>query len=131
MILRRRDDPERGSGGMLSLGWMLAMSGALLLIFGGITFGLHSYAQSLALGAAQAGARAAAAYPASEERGRQAAQTFLSNKAAETLEGGAVTVTLGPDNLVTVTVTGTSQSLVPGMTLTVTEQAAVAAEVLQ
>jgi hypothetical protein len=130
VILRRWDDPERGSG-MLSLTWLLAMTGALLLIFSGITFALHSYATSLALGAAQAGARAAAAYPASEERGRQAAQTFLSNKAAAELKGGAVTVRLGPDNLVTVTVTGTSQSLVPGMTLTVTEQAAVAAEVLQ
>jgi hypothetical protein len=48
-----RWDGERGSGGA-SLGFILLMPVVLLLIFGGVQFGLHSYARSLAVAAAQA-----------------------------------------------------------------------------
>jgi Flp pilus assembly protein TadG len=117
-----RWDAERGSGGA-SLAWLIVMPAALLLVFGGIQFGVRSYAANLALAAAQTGVRAATASPASAERGQSAAEAYLANAAAGSLHGGAVTVTVTAGN-VTVVVTGTSQSLVPGMTFTVTGRAA-------
>lgn len=117
-----RWDAERGSGGS-TLAWVIVMPAALLLVFGGIQFGIHSYAENLALSAAQTGVRAAAAYPASAERGQEAAQAYLANAAATSLSGGTVAVTITGDS-VSVVVTGTSQSLVPGMVFDVLEQAA-------
>jgi TadE-like protein len=114
-------DPERGSGGT-SLGWVIAATAVLLLVLGGIQFGVHSYARSLALSAAQAGVRAAAMYPSSIDRGRAVTEEFLV-VAGSSLQDTAVTVALTGQR-VTVTVSGTSTSLVPGMTFTLTEQAA-------
>lgn len=122
----RRWDPERGGGGS-SLAFLIASPAALLLVFGGIQFGLHSYARDLALSAAQTGVRAAAAYPADAARGRAATEAYLANAAATSLTGTAVTVNL-TGNDVTVTVTGNGPGLVPGLVFDVSEQAAAAVE---
>lgn len=120
--MNRRWEAERGSGGS-SLAWLIAIPAAMLLIFGGVQFGIHSYAENLALAAAQVGVRSATAYPANAERGRHDAQDFLTQKAGDSIEGGAVSVSLNADT-VTVTVTGRSQSLVPGMQFDVSQRAA-------
>lgn len=121
-----RWDRERGSGGA-SLIWVVLWPAVLLLIFGGIQFAVHSYTATLALSAAQAGVREAAAYPPSADRGRQAAETFLLNQAATSLRDTVVSVDMSAES-VSVIVVGTSQSLVPGMTFTVRQQAAAALE---
>jgi Flp pilus assembly protein TadG len=118
---RRRWERERGSGGM-SLAWIVAMPAAMLLIFGGVQFGIHSFAENLALAAAQVGVRSATAYPADAARGRRAAQDFLRVKAADSIENGAVSVSLD-GTTITVTVTGKSQSIVPGMQFSVSGSA--------
>lgn len=120
-----RWDSERGSGGV-SLSWALVMSAAIALIFAGVQFGVHGYAQSLALSAAQTGVRAATAYPASAERGEQAAREFLGNSATvKALHDTTVTVSVSAaGDTVTVLVTGTSTTLVPGMSFDITESAA-------
>jgi hypothetical protein len=66
--------------------------------------------------------RAAAMYPSSTARGRAATEEFLV-VAGSSLHDTAVTVSLTGQR-VTVTVSGTSTSLVPGLTFTLTEQAA-------
>lgn len=116
-----RWDPQRGSGGT-SLGWILVMPAVLLLIFGGVQFGISSYAKNLALAAAQAGVRAATAAPASPDRGAQAARDFLFIKAQGTVYDGVVTVAVN-GQLISVTVSGISQSIVPGMEIAVTQSA--------
>ena len=121
-----RWDRERGAGGG-SLAWTLLWPVMLLLILGGIQVAVHSYARSLVLSAAQAGARAAAAYPTSTDRGRQAAQAFLHNRAAASVTDPRVTVSLAGDS-VGVVVSGSSPSLIPGVTLTIAEQAAAPVE---
>jgi hypothetical protein len=88
------------------------MPAVLLLLFGGIQFGLHDYARSIALAAAQAGARAATAAPASPARGQQAAREFLAANASGVLSDTTVTATQ-TGNLITVTVTGRADQLVP------------------
>jgi Flp pilus assembly protein TadG len=113
---------ERGGGGV-SLSWALVMSAAIALIFAGVQFGLHGYAQSLALAAAQTGVRAATANPVSVDRGEQAARDYLSNEATvQALRDSSVTVTLDGDT-VTVLVTGVGIAVVPGMNLQVSESA--------
>ncbi len=102
---------DAGSGGT-ALGFILLMPAVLLLIFGGVQFGLHNYARSLAVAAAQTGLRAATSAPASMQRGQDAAQDFLTRQAASTLTGGAVTVTQDGDKI-TVIVTADAPTLVP------------------
>lgn len=110
-LCRGRWSGERGSGGA-SLGFILLMPTVLLLIFGGVQFGLHSYARSLAVAAAQAGVRAATQAPASTDRGRQAAENFVTGKAAGTLTDAVITVTQAGQQI-TVTVTAAAPNLVP------------------
>lgn len=102
---------ERGSGSA-SLGFILLMPAVLLLIFGGVQFGLHSYARSLAVAAAQAGVRAATQAPASADRGRQAAEEFVTDRAAGTLTDATITVSQASQQI-TVTVTAAAPNLVP------------------
>lgn len=102
---------DAGSGGT-SLAFILLVPAVLLLLFGGIQFGLHNYARSLAVAAAQAGARAATAAPASTQRGQDAAEDFLTHQAATTLAAGIVTVQQDGDTI-TVTVSADAPSLVP------------------
>ncbi len=102
---------ERGSGGT-SLAYILLMPAVLLLIIGGIEFGLHNYARSLAVAAAHAGVRAATAAPASTTRGRQAAKDFIGNRASGTLSNATITVTQ-TGQTITVTITAAAPNLIP------------------
>ena len=102
---------DAGSGGT-SLAVILLMPAVLLLLFGVIQFGLHNYARSLAVAAAQAGSRAATAAPASTQRGQDAAEDFLTHQAATTLTAGVVTVDQDGDTI-TVTVSADAPTLVP------------------
>lgn len=124
----RRCGGESGSGGT-SLTTILVMPAVVLLIFGGIQFGLHSYARSLALSAAQAGVRAATQAPASTGRGYDAAKSFADVKAAGTLLGAVVTVDQTGD-VITVTVTAEAPSLIPLMHPAVSQQASARIETL-
>jgi hypothetical protein len=85
----------------------------LALIFGGIAMAFRMYGENLALDAANAGARAAAVLPVSPDRGRQAAQEFLTQNANGTLTDTSVTVELSGDNVV-VSITGHTPIL-PGI----------------
>jgi Flp pilus assembly protein TadG len=119
---------DTGSGGT-ALGYILLMPAVLLLIFGGIQFGLHNSARSLAVAAAQAGLRAATSAPASTQRGQDAAQDFLTHQAASTLTAGTVTVTQD-GGTITVTVTADAPTLVPLTHPQVVGQATAAVEQL-
>jgi Flp pilus assembly protein TadG len=108
---RGRWGRESGSGGP-TLAFVLLLPALLLLIFGGIQYGMHDYARSLALAAAQAGVRAATQAPASATRGQQAAQEFVAVQAAGTLTDAPVTATRD-GAVITVTVTAAAPSLIP------------------
>jgi len=75
--------------------------------------GLHYYARSVALAAAQEGARAAAVQGATAAAGSQAASAFVDTAGAELLVGPQV-IASRTAQTATVVVTGTSISLVPG-----------------
>ncbi|GAB3314326.1 hypothetical protein GCM10027451_29150 [Geodermatophilus aquaeductus] len=86
----------------------------LLLVMTLIQGALWFYARSLALGAAQEGAREGRVQPASTARAQSAAEDFLDQTAADLLTERDVTVSGSPATI-TVTVTGTSLSLLPGL----------------
>jgi len=102
---------ERGSGGT-SLSWLLLSPVIFGLFFGTVAVGSRMYGSGLALDAANIGARAAAVLPVSADRGKAAAEQFLSKSASTTLSHTTVTVTANGTSI-TVVVTGKT-SLLPG-----------------
>ncbi len=86
----------------------------LLLVMTLIQAALWFYARSIALGAAQEGAREGRLQPASTGRAQSAAEGFLDQTAQDLLTGRDVSVTGSPSSI-EVTVTGTSFSLFPGL----------------
>ena len=86
----------------------------LLLVMTLIQAALWFYARSVALGAAQEGAREGRVQPASTARAHSAAEGFLDQTASDLLTGRDVTVS-GSATSIAVTVTGTSLSLFPGL----------------
>lgn len=86
----------------------------LLVVMTLIQAALWFYARSIALGAAQEGAREGRLQPGSTARAQTAAVGFLDQTAQDLLTGRAVAVTGSPTHI-SVTVTGTSLSLFPGL----------------
>jgi len=101
---------DRGSA---SVELVVLFPALLALLFIVVQAGLHYYARSVALAAAQEGARAAAAQSATAAAGQDAASAFVAKAGSELLPGAQVSATRTADQ-VTVSVTGTSLSLVPG-----------------
>jgi hypothetical protein len=86
----------------------------LLLVMTLIQAALWFHARSIALGAAQEGAREGRVQPASTARAETAAEGFLDQTASDLLTGRDVTVAGSPSSI-EVTVSGTSISLFPGL----------------
>ncbi|SDG04316.1 Flp pilus assembly protein TadG [Blastococcus aurantiacus] len=107
----RRLSRERGAA---SVELAVAFPVVLLLIMTLIQGALWFYARSIALGAAQEGAREGRVQPASTDRAQSAADGFLDQAAQDLLTGRDVAVTGSPPSI-EVTVTGTSLSLFPGL----------------
>lgn len=85
-----------------------------LFLFMAVQAGLWFHARSLALGAAEDGARVAAGEHASAGQGAAAAADFLaSGGGSDVLRGAAVSGSRTAE-VATVTVTGSAPSLIPG-----------------
>ena len=108
-VPRWRD--QRGSA---SVELAVVFPAVLLLLMTLIQAALWFYARSVALGAAQEGAREGRVQPASVARAQAAAEGFLDQTAKDLLAGGAVDVT-GTPTTIEVTVSGTAISLFPGL----------------
>lgn len=121
-----RREPERG-GGRGSLSWVILIPVALLLVFGTVQAGVYFYARQLALQAAQTGVQSGRLEPVSPGRAEQRAQQFLGQAAGDWLS--EVTVSANGGDVIRVTVTGQSLSLVPGVTFSVDQTAAGSAEI--
>jgi Flp pilus assembly protein TadG len=107
----RRLSGERGAA---SVELAVTFPVVLLLVMTLIQGALWFYARSIALGAAQEGAREGRVQPASPARAQLAAEGFLDQTAQDLLTGRDVAVN-GTPSSIEVTVTGTSLSLFPGL----------------
>ena len=110
-VVRPRMSGERGAA---SVELAVVFPMVLLLVMTLIQAALWFYARSIALGAAQEGAREGRLQPASTGRAQSAAEGFLDQTAQDLLTGRDVNVTGSPSSI-EVTVTGTSLSLFPGL----------------
>ena len=110
-VARRQLSGERGAA---SVELAVTFPVVLLLVMTLIQAALWFYARSVALGAAQEGARDGRVQPVSTARAQSAAEDFLDQTAQDLLTGRDVTVSGSPASIA-VTVTGTSLSLFPGL----------------
>ena len=110
-VARRRLSGERGAA---SVELAVTFPVVLLLVMTLIQAALWFHARSIALGAAQEGAREGRVQPASTARAESAAEDFLEQTASDLLTGRTVAVAGSPTSI-EVTVTGTSLSLFPGL----------------
>jgi len=101
---------ERGSA---TLEMVVMLPLLFLLLFSGLQGALHHHARSLAIAAAHEGARAAAAEHGTLQAGVAAARAYLDDVAGDSLTVGSVT---GQRTFTsaTITVSGTSLSVIPG-----------------
>src|SRR3954471_4354414 len=113
-LSRRRLCRLRGERGSVSLEMAIVFPVVLLLIMTSIQAALWFYARSIALGAAQEGAREGRLQPASTERAQAAADSFL-DRAGQALINEIDVAVRGSPTAIEVTVTGRSLSLVPGL----------------
>jgi len=123
-ICRRLRPDDRGS---ISLQMAVIAPVMLALIWITVQAGIWYNARHVALAAAQQGARAASVSGGSVGAGGNAAREFLSTAG----NGQFTTRSVSPirsGNTVTVTVTGTTQSFVPGLHGTVTQSATMPVE---
>jgi Flp pilus assembly protein TadG len=119
---RSRD--ERGS---VTVEAVVLFPLVLLLIFGAIQAGLYYYARSIAMAAAEQGLQSERTEQGTTGAGAGATQTFLSGASKGLLTGTAVIPTRTATTAA-ITVTGQVPSLIPGLTLTVSQTAAGAVE---
>ena len=115
--LRRRR--ERGSA---SLEMVILMPVLFLVLFTGVQGALFYHARSLAIAAADSGAAAAAREHGTASAGVAAASQFVKDVAGDSLSQVAVSGTRTA-TIATVTVRGTSLTVIPGWTLKVTHTA--------
>jgi len=109
---------ERGSASIEMVILMPVLFGILFL---GIQAAMYYYAGTIALAAAQDGARAQAGTDADPDTGTRTATAILAASDGS-LENWAATTTISADTA-TVTVTGTSLSVIPGWHPAVTKVA--------
>lgn len=113
----------RGEAGSSTIELVLFMPLLLTLLFTGAQAAAMYHARSVAIAAAQEGARVAAAQEGTARAGTAAAEAFVATTGgAGALSGLHVQVTRTATDA-TAIVTGTSLSLVPGWTPTITQSA--------
>ncbi len=113
---------RRNEHGSASVELVVLMPLLLLILFSGIQGAVYYHASTLALAAAEEGARAAAREDGTLAAGTSAARGFVTEVAGDSLT--AVTI-VGSRTPVTATITvrGSSLSLVPGWTPSVEQSA--------
>lgn len=104
----------RGDGGLATLELAVLFPVVLALMMTVTQAGLWYYARSVALGAAEEGVREGRVQPASVQRAHEAATGFLTQTAEDLILDSDVQAAASP-TVVTVTVTGSSISLFPGL----------------
>ena len=111
----------RGERGSTNVEMVLLMPILLATLLGGIQAGFVFHARHLAIASAQEGARAAAAYQAKLTEGLRTATATAS-------EWGGPTLTAIQVTRVSITVSGTAVSLIPGMSWPIEQTATLPVE---
>ena len=121
----RRTRDERGS---VAIQMVFVLPALFAVMFLGVQASLYYHARSVALAAAEEGAREAAGQTGSQDSGVAVARTFLQDAGgADVMTNTNVTGTRSAVTA-TVTVTGTTLSVIPGWKGTVSQRASMPVE---
>ena len=113
---------RRGERGTATVELVVLLPLLFTILFAGVQGAVYYHARTLAIGAAQEGARAAARENGTLTSGTAAARAFLHDVAGDALTGVSVTGSRTA-TAATITVRGTSLSLIPGWVPTVEQTA--------
>src|SRR3954469_14059122 len=120
---RRRD--QRGS---VSIELVILLPALFAVMFLGMQAALFNHARTVAIAAAQEGARAAGAEQGRESDGVGAANDFVAEAGGDHVLTGTSATASRTTTTATVTVTGYSLSVIPGWTVRITQSATVPVE---
>lgn len=104
----------RGERGSASMQAVVLLPIVFAIMFLGVQAALHYHARTVALAAAEEGARAAAAHEAHGSDGTAAAASFVSAAGGDDVLQHAAVTGRRTATTATVTVTGTALSVIPG-----------------
>ena len=125
LIARTAAGGERGSS---SIQMVILMPALFSIMFLGMQGALYYHARTVAIAAAQEGARAAGSQDGTAAGGISAASTFVSDAGGKDVLPGAHMTGGRSVTTATVTVTGTSLSVIPGWSPAVSQSASVPVE---
>ena len=116
---------ERGS---VTIEHLIVLPALFAILFLGVQGALYYHARTVAIAAAQEGARAAAAETGRESDGTQAATGFIDEAGGSGVIENVTTSVARTPTTATVTVTGTSLSVIAGWHLHITQSASAPVE---
>ena len=125
LIGRTAVERERGSS---SIQMVILMPALFSIMFLGMQGALYYHARTVAIAAAQEGARAAGSQNGTAADGVSAASSFVSDAGGKDVLPGAHMTGGRSATTATVTVTGTSLSVIPGWSPAVSQSASVPVE---
>lgn len=125
LIARTAVRRERGSS---SIQMVMLMPALFSIMFLGMQGALYYHARTVAIAAAQEGARAAGSQNGTAAEGVSAASSFVSDAGGKDVLPGAHMTGGRSATTATVTVTGTSLSVIPGWSPAVSQSASVPVE---
>jgi Flp pilus assembly protein TadG len=125
LIARTAFRRERGSS---SIQMVMLMPALFSIMFLGMQGALYYHARTVAIAAAQEGARAAGSQNGTAAEGVSAASSFVSDAGGRDVLPGAHMTGGRSATIATVTVTGTSLSVIPGWSPAVSQSASVPVE---
>ena len=125
LIARTAAGRERGSS---SIQMVMLMPALFSIMFLGMQVALYYHARTVAIAAAQEGARAAGSQNGTAASGILAASSFVSDAGGRDVLPGAHRTGGRSATTATVTVTGTSLSVIPGWSPAVSQSASVPVE---
>jgi Flp pilus assembly protein TadG len=125
LIGRTAAGRERGSS---SIQMVILMPALFSIMFLGMQGALYYHARTVAIAAAQEGARAAGSQNGTADEGVSAASSFVSDAGGKDVLPGAHITGGRSATTATMTVTGTSLSVIPGWSPTVSQSASVPVE---
>ena len=125
LIARTAFRRERGSS---SIQMVMLMPALFSIMFLGMQGALYYHARTVAIAAAQEGARAAGSQNGTAAGGISAASSFVSDAGGRDVLPGAHMTGGRSATIATITVTGTSLSVIPGWSPAVSQSASVPVE---
>src|SRR5512144_1218665 len=125
---RRRPCNRRGECGSVSIELVVLLPALFAVMFLGMQAALYYHARTVAIAAAQEGAREAGGEYGTRDNGIRVAYDLLADAGGKDVMTGTSVTGSRPATTATVTVTGLSLSVIPGWHVRVTQSASVPLE---